>query len=66
MAKKSNHIWIANTSSGQYRMSCDYCKGETYIERPISLEMFLVMSEQFMKEHRDCQPPSTPSSEELL
>lgn len=57
--RKNDHIRIANTDNGGYALLCLHC-GEIYVPSlPISIDMFLAVSKQFGKEHKDCACPPT-------
>ena len=57
--RKNDHIRIANTDTGGYALLCLHC-GKIYVPSlPISLDMFLAVSKQFNKEHKDCACPPT-------
>jgi hypothetical protein len=58
MTRKNDHIKIENTSTGGYRMFCDYCGRDHLIVPPIPMDMFHAIGRQFAKEHRNCRPQS--------
>jgi hypothetical protein len=57
MAKKdTDHVRIANTNDGGYRMFCLHC-GQYYTPAlPISMDMMLANMKVFGKEHNKCKP----------
>lgn len=65
MKIKTDHIRVENTPAGDYRMFCTHCGRWTDAKPPCSMEMFLVMSRQFIKEHRHCPPPAEVELDEL-
>jgi hypothetical protein len=56
MGKNSGHIFVANTTSGAYRLICANCGAHYDPALPIGMDMFSAVCKQFEKDHMECSP----------